>query len=373
MIPISKPYLGQAELEAVRAPLESGWLVQGPSVAEFERRFAAVCGIEHAVATTSCTTALHAAIHALGAGPGDEVIVPAFTWIATPNAVAYTGATPVFCDIELATFNLDPAALEAAVSERTVGIVPVHLFGRLAPMDAVDAVARRHGLWVLEDAACAFGARRGETHAGGFGDAGCFSFHPRKSITTGEGGMVLTADAALADHVRRLRDHGGSRSDFARHGAPRSFDLAEYAELGFNYRMTDLQGALGLAQLDRADWLLGERARLAARYTEALADLDWLALPAVPEGETHGWQSYVTLHAGDREPLMLALEAGGIATRAGTLAVHRTALYGQPADACPAATAAEERSIALPLYPGLGDAEQDQVIEALHAAQPRRT
>ena len=368
MIPISKPYLGDAELEAVRAPLESGWLVQGPRVAEFEERFAAFCGIEHAVATTSCTTALHAAVHALGAGPGDEVIVPAFTWIATPNAVAYTGATPVFCDIDLATFNLDPAALDAAVSERTVGIVPVHLFGRLAPM--VAATARRHGLWVLEDAACAFGARRGDTHAGAFGAGGCFSFHPRKSITTGEGGMVLTRDAALAEHVRRLRDHGGSRSDFARHGAPRSFDLAEYAELGFNYRMTDLQAAVGLAQLDRAAWLLAERARLAGRYTEALGDLDWLRLPDVPAGEAHGWQSYVTVHAGDREPLMLALEERGIATRVGTLAVHRTALYGLPAEACPAATAAEERSIALPLYPGLTDGEQDQVIEALHEVGP---
>ena len=202
MIPIARPYLGEAELAAIQAPLRDGWLVQGPRVAEFERRFARFAGAEHAVATTSCTTALHVAIAALDAGPGDEVVVPAFTWIATANAVAYTGATPVLCDIELESFNLDPEALDAATTPRTVGIVPVHLFGRLAARETL----KRRGLWVVEDAACAFGARRGGGHAGTWGDAGCFSFHPRKSITTGEGGMLVTGDAGLAERARVLRD-----------------------------------------------------------------------------------------------------------------------------------------------------------------------
>jgi dTDP-4-amino-4,6-dideoxygalactose transaminase len=367
VIPIAKPYLGEAELAALAGPVRDGWLVQGPRVAEFERRFAAVVGAEHAVATTSCTTALHVAVAALRAGPGDEVVVPAFTWVATANAVAYTGATPVLCDIALDTYNLDPDALAAAITPRTVGIVPVHLFGRLAE----PATLARAGLWIVEDAACAFGARRAGVHAGRWGAAGCFSFHPRKSITTGEGGMLVTGDAELAGLARALRDHGGTRPDHARHASDRPWVMGEYAELGFNYRMTDLQGALGCAQLDRADWLLAERARLAGAYTDALAELAWLRTPKVPAGETHGWQSYVCLYTGeDREGLMRRLQAGGVSTRAGTLALHQTALYRQPDAAFPAAAEAARRTLALPLYPGLTDAEQAQVIEALLEAGP---
>jgi dTDP-4-amino-4,6-dideoxygalactose transaminase len=249
-----------------------------------------------------------------------------------------------------------------------VGLLPVHLFGRLADVDAVAAIAERHGLWVLEDAACAFGATRAGRHAGTFGVAGCFSFHPRKSLTTGEGGMVLTADAELAARARTLRNHGGSRSDLERHSAPRSFELADYEELGFNYRMTDFQGALGCAQLDRADWLLAERRRLAARYTEALTGVQALRTPDVPAGETHGWQSYVCRFEGDdRDALMQTLEDQGIATRVGTLALHRTGTYRRPDAEFPGATICEQRSIALPLFPGLLDAEQDRVIDALRA------
>jgi perosamine synthetase len=362
VIPIARPYLGEAELAALQAPLRDGWLVQGPRVAEFERRFADFVGAGHAVATTSCTTALHVAIAALGAGPGDEVVVPAFTWIATANAVRYTGATPVLCDVSPDTFNLDPDALAAAITPRTVGVVPVHLFGRLAE----PGTLARDGLWIVEDAACAFGARRGGSHAGTWGAAGCFSFHPRKSITTGEGGMLVTSDAELAARARALRDHGRTGRV-----PPQPQDLGEYAELGFNYRMTDLQGALGCAQLDRADWLLGERARLAAAYDEALADLEWLRTPRVPAGETHGWQAYVCLYTGeDRDGLMARLQERGVATRPGTLAVHRTDLYRQPDEAFPAAAEAERRTLALPLYPGLGDDGQAQVIAALREAGP---
>jgi perosamine synthetase len=368
MIPISRPHLGEAERRAVEEALASGWVAQGPRVAAFERAFAAFCGVEHAVAATSCTTALHLAVAALGAGPGDEVVVPAFTWVATANAVAYTGATPVFCDVSLDTLNLDPDAMAAAVGERTVGLLPVHLFGLAADMKAVATIAGRHGLWVVEDAACAVGTRQAGRHAGGFGDAGCFSFHPRKTLTTGEGGMLVTGDESLASRARSLRDHGSSRSGHVRHAGRRAFELADHDVLGFNYRMTDVQAAIGCAQLERADWLLGERARLAARYDDALAGLEWLRRPSVPEDETHGWQSYVCLTRGiDRGALMAALEDQGIATRPGTHAPPELGVYGHAPEEFPNAHEAARSSLALPLYAGLTDAEQDLVVAALRA------
>jgi perosamine synthetase len=379
-IPISRPYIGEEELAAVQEPLREGWVVQGPRVAEFEAKVAAFSGAEHAVATSSCTTALHVGVVALGAGPGDEVIVPALTWVSTPNAVEYPGATPVFCDIELGSFNLDPSALAAAVSERTVGVIPVHLFGRAADMAAVGEVARRHGLWVLEDAACALGTRLGSRHAGTIGDAGCFSFHPRKSITTGEGGMVVTDDTELAGLARSLRDNGASRSNHDRHTQEGSFRLADYDRLGFNYRMTDLQGALGSVQMDRLDWILSVRRRQAAYYEHALGALPWLRTPQAGEREVHGWQSYVCLYAPQeptlanlaelregRDRLMAALERAGISTRPGTHAPVCTGFYreryGFEPDRFPRAQFAESLSIALPLFAGMADQDLERVAE----------
>jgi perosamine synthetase len=217
MIPITKPVFGEAELLAIQRPVESGWVVQGPFVRQFEERFAACTGAPHCVATSSCTTALHLAVAVLGLRPGAEVIVPAFTWVATANVVEYMGATPIFCDVDLDTFNIDPRRLEALITPRTVGLIPVHLFGLCADMEPILAIARGHQLWVVEDAACAFGARYQGRHAGTFGEMGCFSFHPRKSITTGEGGMITTENAAWQRLARSLRDHGASRSDHERH------------------------------------------------------------------------------------------------------------------------------------------------------------
>jgi dTDP-4-amino-4,6-dideoxygalactose transaminase len=314
--------------------------------------------------------------------PGYEVIVPAFTWIATPNVVEYMGATPVFCDIDLATFNLDPRAMEACVTSRTVGILPVHLFGLCAPMDEVLAVARRHNLWVVEDAACGFGARYRGRHAGTFGDAGAFSFHPRKAITTGEGGMLTTGVTAIAERAKALRDHGASRTDLARHTGAGGFLLAEYNLLGFNYRMTDFQGALGCAQMDRAPYILAERRRAAASYDERLRDLPWLAPPVVPVDCEHGYQSYVTLFRPElptltnvdllherRNAIMARLETQGIATRQGShapvmLGYYATKYNIQP-ERYPNAVMADRLTLTLPLYADMTADEQQQVVDAL--------
>jgi perosamine synthetase len=385
-IPITKPCFGPEEFEAIQRPLETGWLVQGPYVAEFERKFAAFTGARHAIAASSCTTALHLAVVALDLKPGDEVIVPAFTWVATPNAVEYAGATPVFCDIDLATFNIDVARIEASVSRRTVGILPVHLFGLCADLRPILELAQRHGLWVVEDAACALGARYHGRPAGTFGHLGCFSFHPRKSITTGEGGMVTTGRDDLAARILALRDHGAVRSDPGPEES--SCALPEFPYLGYNYRMTDLQGALGSVQMDRAASLLAQRLNRARRYDEMLARIPWLQTPATPAGYVHGFQSYVCLFEpeciasknvdhvrGRRDRVMTHLSAAGIATRPGTHAPVLLRYYVDKYKFRPeqfqCAAIADRISLALPLYAQMTDAEQDAVCEALvraHAA-----
>jgi perosamine synthetase len=384
VIPITKPYFGEEERLAVQRPLETGWVVQGPEVERFERLFAEFTGAPHAVATSSGTSALHVAVAALGVEPGDEVVVPAFTWVSTANVVEHLGAKPVFCDVELATFNSSPEAIEGAVTERTVGLIPVHLFGLCADLDPMLELARGRGLWVLEDAACALGARYRGVHAGTLGDAGCFSFHPRKSITTGEGGMVTTARDDVAAACRSLRDHGASRSDYERHSENGGFLLSEYARLGFNFRLTDIQGALGAAQMQRAAWILERRREIAARYDEALAGIEWLRTPVTPEGYVHGYQAYVCLFAPEepslanvddlhlrRNRLMARLEERGIATRQGTHAAVLQDVYARRYDLRPEqfpnAYLADRLSLALPLYPQLTEAEQETVVEALAA------
>jgi dTDP-4-amino-4,6-dideoxygalactose transaminase len=378
-IPISKPLFGEEEMRAVVEPLESGWVVQGPKVAEFEKRFAAYTGTPNAIATTSATTALHLALVALGVGPGDEVIVPAFTWVATANVAEMQGAKPVFVDIDLDTFNIDVAQLEAAITPRTKVIIPVSLFGLSADIAPIMAIARKHGIKVVEDDACATGAWYHGKHAGTHADIGCFSFHPRKAITTGEGGMVITASDDVANHIRSLRDHGASKSDLARHVGARSYVLPDFNIVGYNYRMTDLQGAVGAVQMGRLPEILERRIAVAKRYDEQLASLSWLRTPATPSGYTHGYQSYVclfrpetptmrnvrTLHE-QRNALMDALEAAGVATRPGTHAVHMLGFYREkygirPED-FPNACLADQLSIAFPLFAQMTADEQDHVI-----------
>jgi perosamine synthetase len=381
-IPITKPLFGEEEMRAVQLPLEAGWVVQGPHVAKFEEMFSAFTGARFSAATSSCTTALHIAVAALGLKPGDEVIVPAFTWVATANVVEYMGARPVFCDVSLDTFNIDVGQVESLVTPRTVGIIPVHLFGLCADMRPILDLAAKHKLWVVEDAACAFGGWYQGRHAGTLGDVGCFSFHPRKSITTGEGGMVTTGSGELDRLARSLRDHGASRTDLARHTEKASFLLSEYDHLGYNYRMTDIQGALGCAQMERAEAILAERTRRARLYDEMLAGLEWLRTPAVPEGYVHGYQGYVCLFRPEtptmrnvgrlnaqRNELMSRLEERGIATRQGThaaaLQAYYAGKYNLRPEQFPNAYLADRLTVTLPLFPQMTEGEQGRVTDGL--------
>lgn len=387
-IPITRPWFDAADFAAVQAPLETGWVVQGPHVKRFEQRFAAFTGYADAVACTSCTTGLHLSLIAAGVGPGDEVIVPSFTWVASANAAIYCGARPVLVDVDLDTFNIDPEAMKAAVTPATRALMPVHLFGGAADMAAVSSVADAHGLKVIEDAACGLGTRWRGQHVGAIGDFGAFSFHPRKAVTTGEGGMVLARDARALDHVRVLRDHGASKSDRARHEGQDAFLLSPFSQLGFNYRMTDIQGALGCTQMEKVPTVLERRVARARRYDALLAEFDWLRTPTVPAETEHSYQSYVCLFAPERPTLdaladlhagrnrvMRHAESRGVATRQGTHAVHGLAYYRErfgyaPTD-FPGALMAEQLSMTLPLYPQMTDAEQDYVVEVLAEAWSR--
>ena len=294
-IPIAKTNLTEAEINSVLEPLQSGWLVQGPKVREFEEKWSAFTSSAQSIAVTSCTSGLHLSLAASGFGPGDEAIVPAFTWISTANVVEHLGGKVVFCDIDLKTFNIDVDQIESKITDRTKAIFPVHLFDLSADMDPILDLARKYNLFVVEDAACGFGSKYKGKHVGTLGNTGCFSFHPRKAITTGEGGMVTTNDSNLAEKIRRLRDHGAAMTDLQRHLGARPYLLADHPDAGYNQRMTDLQGALGSAQMDRASNIVLERQKLAARYDEAFNELDWLSTPFKHANYDHGYQSYPCL------------------------------------------------------------------------------
>ena len=392
-IPIARTSLTEAEINSVLEPLGSGWLVQGPKVREFEEKWSAFTGAEYSIAVTPCTTALHLSLAALGFGPGDEAIVPAFTWLSTANVVEHLGGAVTFADIDLDTFNIDVTQIEEKITPRTKAILPVHLFGLAADMKAINQIAAKHGLWVVEDAACGFGARYHGQHVGTQGDTGCFSFHPRKAITTGEGGMITTGSQDLAERLRCLRDHGAAMSDLQRHLGARPYLLADHPEAGYNQRMTDLQAALGSAQMDRASEIIDERQRLAARYDQALTKLDWLQTPAKLAHYEHGYQSYPCLFQPERAKAAAAsrntseikainearnawmdhLQQQGISTRPATHAVHMLSFYqqkyGLQPDDFPNAFVANDCSISLPLFHGMTEAEQDFVIDTLTKAQ----
>jgi perosamine synthetase len=372
-IPITRPHLTGGEGAAVAAAIASGWVSQGPRVREFEEAFAARVGAATAVATTSCTTALALALHVSGVGAGDEVIVPSLSFIATANAVWHCGAKPVFADIDPRTCNLDAAAAERAITARTKAIMPVHQIGLPADMDAFFELGERHDLAIVEDAACAIGALYKDRPIGSLRSLACFSLHPRKVITTGEGGMIAVQDPAVAERLRRLRAHGMDMSDLARHAAG-DVVFEAYPERGWNSRMTDMQAALGLCQLQELDEILERRRLLAARYTAALARIPHIEAPYDPPYATRTWQSYcVRLGPGapiGRTQLMRELLRDGIATRRGVMAIHEESAYrerpdvGRHLDLKHTETAARE-TLMLPLFPDLSEEEQDYVLERL--------
>lgn len=371
-IPISLPSMGQEEWEATKDPIFSGWITQGPKVAEFEKLFAQRHKVKHALAVSNCTTALHLALVALGIKAGDEIIVPAFTWVSTANVIMYCGATPVFIDIDIRTFNIDVTQLKQKITLKTKAVIPVHLFGLCANIDEIKQIAPQ--LKIVEDGACAAGAGIGDRPAGSLGDIGCFSFHPRKSVTTGEGGMLTTNDDVLAEKLNMLRNHGASISEEQRHKGPKPYILPEFDMVGYNYRMTDIQGAVGVVQLKKLDKFIDERQKWAEFYDHELRDIPWIKTPYIPQNYKHGWQSYVLFIDETRSPMkrndiMEFLQQRGIATRPGTHAVHMLGFYSKtfnikPQD-YPGAFAANEFSMSIPLHNRMEKEDYEYVTSTL--------
>lgn len=387
-VSVTRPWMDEREAEAARRPLLTGWVTQGPEVAAFEREFAEYVGAAYACAVANCTAALHLALLAVGVRSGDEVITISHSFIATANSIRYCGATPVFVDIQPETFNIDPALIEAAITERTRAILCVHQVGMPCDLAAINAIARRHGLPVVEDAACASGSEifwngRWERIGRPHGDVACFSFHPRKLLTTGDGGMLTTNDPNLDGQFRRWRQHSMSVPDTVRHGA-REVMFESYLELGYNYRMTDIQAAVGREQLKRLPAIVARRRELAQRYCQRLAGIPGLGLPLEPAWARTNWQSFIVRlppHCNQRQVMQHMLDAG-ISTRRGIMCAHREPAYRQEAwscskgpDGCGCAPGmcvrlaeserAQDQCIILPLYHQLTEAEQEYVIKTL--------
>jgi perosamine synthetase len=368
-IPVARPEMGEPEWRAVREVIESGWVTQGPKVAEFERAMAELCEVRHAVAVSSCTTALHLALVCVGVGAGDEVIVPSMSYIATANAVVHAGAIPVFAEVDPQTFNLDIEHVRLLIGPRTRAILLVHQLGLPADIDAFTALARDRGLRLVEDAACAIGSRYRGKPIGGHSEIVCFSFHPRKVVTTGDGGMITTDSREHAARLRLLRHHGMSIADTVRHAATRVV-RESYVEIGYNYRMTDIQAAVGLEQLKRLPEILERRRELAARYDTAFRGHPVIQTPVVPGHVEWNVQSYaVRLRGFDaprRDAVMQRLLDLGIASRPGVMTAHREPAYTRRGRiALPVSEVASDGSLILPLYSDMTRQEQDEVVASL--------
>ena len=378
VIPVMKPWLGPEEAEAAAAAVASGWVAQGPRVAEFERAFAQVVACPSAVAVSSCTAGLHLALVLLGLGAGDEVIVPSLSFIATANAPRYVGATPVFADVELATQNVTVDSIEAACTAATKAVIVVHQTGIPADLDPIRQFAAARGIAVVEDAACAIGSTYQGRMVGSDAALAAFSFHPRKLLTTGEGGMLTCASAEDSSRARRLREHGMNVSAADRHKSG-TMTIERYVETGFNYRMTDIQAAVGLVQLTRLEQLIARRRWLAGRYTEALADLG-VVVASDPSYGTTNFQSYWMLLPKDspvgRDDLLVALQGDGISARRGIMAAHLEPPYETtPPPHLPITERLTRDSLILPLYHDLSEADQDRVISSVrrHLGAPSGT
>jgi perosamine synthetase len=372
IIPIALPSVGEEEWLATKDVFLSGWLTQGPKVKEFEKKFGDYHGAKHSLATTSCTTALHLGLAAMGVKEGDEVIVPAFTWVSTANAILYCGAKPVFADVSVETNNIDPYQLKKLRTAKTKAIIPVHLFGLCADIDSIND--ELPGVQILEDCACAAGAMYKGRYAGTLGDMGAFSLHPRKSITTGEGGVLTSNNDKLSEIADCLRNHGASISEEQRHLGPKPYLLPDFHEMGFNYRMTDFQGAVGTVQLGKLDKFINERNIWAAYYSEALSSIPWLRMPIVPKGWRHAWQAFVTYVDPSKAPMprnqmMEILQSKGISTRPGTHAVHNLSFYkkkfGLKSSDFPNAYSCDQQTLAIPLFNKMVKEDFDYVIQAI--------
>jgi len=370
MIPIAKPYLNQEDAQAAYDVIMSGWITQGPRVQEFEEKFAAYTGAKYAVALSNCTTGLHLAMIVAGIGSGDEVICPSMSYIATANCIMYTGAKPVFAEVHPETYNLDVADAEQRITSKTKAILLAHQIGMPADIDAFRALCDKHNLVLIEDAACAAGSSYKGKKIGSHSDLVCFSFHPRKVISTGDGGMVTTNNEAFAARMKLLRQHGMSVNAGARHGATKII-FEDHLEVAYNYRMTDIQAAVGIRQLEKLDWIVEERRKIAQRYLTELADIACIRLPKEESGYFTNWQSFSIFLKPEapltRNELMQALLDKGIASRRGVMTSHRETAYKEYCRdlSLPRTEDACDRSIIIPLYVPMNDEDITTVIKGL--------
>jgi len=367
-VALGEPTVGEPELDAVRRVFESGWLSgAGPTCRAFEERFATTAGTTHALATSNCGSALHLGLSVLGAGPGDEVVVGDYTFPATGHSVVWTGAKPVFADIRPDIWTVDPKAVEASITPRTVGILAVDVFGQSADYDELRAIADRHGLWLMEDAACSAGASYRGRPAGSLADIATFSFHGRKGITAGEGGALTTDDAGYADHARKLHTYGIAPA-LSREGST-ELPVPSFDEAGFNYRMSDIAAGIMLAQLDRLPTLVARRGELADMYQERLADVGRVTAPVALDDRVHPWQSYVvTLDADvDRSAVAHHLRSHGVQCNFGTYASHIQPVYGF-SGSLPVSADLFQRHLAIPMHANLTESDVDRVVEVLATA-----
>lgn len=367
MIPIAKPYLTEDEAKAAHDVILTGWVTQGPKVAEFEEKFAEYVGSKYAVAVSNCTTALHLSLIVAGIGKGDEVICPSMSFIATANAIVHAGATPVFAEID-AQFNIDLQHTESLITPKTKAILIVHQLGMPADIDAFKALCKLHNLFLIEDAACAIGSEYKGKKIGSHSDFVCFSFHPRKVITTGDGGMITTSNEAFAKRLKTLRQHAMSVNDLERHSSKKVI-IEEYPEVGYNYRMTDIQAAVGIKQLEKLDWIVAERRKIALKYTKELQGCKHLILPIEKEGQFSNFQTYcITLQDSapiSRDECMQQFLDKGIASRRGVMLIHKEKSYSYINSELPISEAISSRTLVIPLYIGLTDEEQNVIISEI--------